>query len=351
MTSALSLTDLPDPEPYARSWQPVDLSAVLDGTYERPQSAVGRRTDGPGLFYPGKSHVVVSESEGGKTWFGLAACITEMQAGNHVVYVDFEDDEGGVAGRLLTLGVHRDLIRERFHYLRPDGPIGTGINRDDLCRLLEQYKPTLGILDGITEAMTMHGLDPNKNDDAAAFGRMLPRLITQHGAASVACDHVTKDREGRGRWAIGAQHKLSGLDGAQYVLDNRQPFGIGLTGRSTVKIAKDRPGQLRRNALPSSGGLHWYGDLVVESHGEEYAEVTIEPPTERAEDFRPTVLMERITDALSQHGALSGKKLETLVRGKAASIREALVFLQVDGFISEHTPHELLKPYTAGATR
>ena len=96
-------------------------------------------------------------------------------------------------------------------------------------------------------------------------------------------DHVTKDREGRGRYAIGAVHKLNALDGGAYILENRHPFGVGRTGRSTVRVAKDRPGQLRRNALPSGNGLHWYGDLVLKSVDEDFAEVTIYP--------RPNVTM------------------------------------------------------------
>lgn len=335
----------PELEDFQRSWQPVDLTAVLDGTYQPPQPTVGRRTDKAGLFYPGKCHVVVSETEAGKTWLVLSAAIDEMSDGNHVVYIDFEDDEGGVVGRLLILGVHPDVIRERFHYLRPSDQLGTGIHRDDLHRVLIEHTPTLAVLDGITEAMTMHGLNPLDNADAAKFGRMLPRYIAGCGAASVSCDHVTKDREGRGRYALGAVHKLNGLDGAQYTLESRTPFGIGLTGRSTIKVAKDRPGQLRKHGLPSSAGMVWYGDLVLDSHGDSFAEVSIEPPTERSEDFRPTVLMARIAAVLEQKGGQAARTIEQTVTGNTASKRQALAFLRLDGYVSEKSPHELLKAY------
>ncbi len=343
----LVLAEQPDHQAAPRRpWQPVDLSDVLDGTYQPPQPAVGRRTDGVGLFYPGKCHVIVSETEAGKTWLVLSSSIDEVRAGNHVVYIDFEDDESGVVGRLLTLGVDPDTIREYFHYLRPTDQLGTGIHRDDLHRVLTEHQPTLAILDGITEAMTMHGLNPLDNADAAKFGRMLPRYIAAYGAASVSCDHVTKDRDGRGRYALGAVHKLNALDGAQYTLENRTPFGIGLTGRSTIKLAKDRPGQLRKHGLPSSAGMVWYGDLVLDSHGDSFAEVSIEPPTERADGFRPTVLMGRISDALTEHGPLAQRRLDVAVTGRAASIRAALDYLILDGYVSEKTPHELLKPYS-----
>lgn len=335
-----------DVVPLQRSWQPVDLSDVLDGTWQPPEPTVGRRSDGRGLFYPGRCHTVVSETEGGKTWLALAVAHDEMNAGNHVVYMDFEDDEGGIAGRLLTMGAHRDRIRAQFHYLRPTDPLGTGINLDDLHRILVAHTPTFAVIDGITEAMTLHGLNPLDNSEAATFGKMLPRRIAATGAAVASLDHVTKDREGRGRYAIGAAHKLNGLDGAAYLLTNRTPFGVGVKGVSTLRLAKDRPGQLRRHGLASSGGTHWYGDLVVDSQGEELVEVSVETPTEHAEDFRPTVLMERVAKVLTEHGPLAQRRIDIAVTGKSASIRHALDCLILDGYVSETTPHKLLKPYS-----
>lgn len=340
----------PEEEGYDRSWRQVDLTDVLDGTWSPPQPVVGSRTDGKGLFYAGKCHTVVSETEGGKTWFALSVVLDEMHGGHHVAYLDFEDDEGGIVGRLLTLGAHRDRVRELFHYVRPSQALGTGIHLDDLVDLLAEHAPTLVVLDGVTEAMVLHGLNPLDNREAAVFGKMLPTRIAKTGAAVASLDHVTKDREGRSKYAIGAVHKLNGLDGSSYLLTNRKPFGVGLTGRSTISLAKDRPGQLRVNGLVSSGGLYWYGDLVLISHAEGFAEVSIEPPVERDGDFRPTVLMGRIVAALTEHGALSQRRLLAVVKGNRSTAIEALVFLQLDGYVSDKTPHELLKPYLEEAT-
>ncbi|MBA8794929.1 hypothetical protein FHX74_002557 [Friedmanniella endophytica] len=339
------MTDDQDNTELRRPWQPVDLEAVLSGTYQRPEPTVGSRTDGRGLFYPGKSHTVVSETEGGKTWFALSAALDEMAASHHAVYIDFEDDEGSVVTRLLTLGATPDRIRNHFHYLRPDAGIGADDNAGDLTQLLGDTRPRLVVLDGITEAMGLHGLDPLKNADAAIFGRRVTKRITDTGAAVVSLDHVTKDRENRGRYALGAVHKLNGLSGAQYTLTNRTPFGIGLTGRSTINIAKDRPGQLRAHALPSSSGLHWYGDLVLESHNQDFAEVSITPPHQTDEDFRPTELMHRISEALAEYGPLAQRRILAATKGKTDSKRQALDFLILDGYVTERSPHELIKPY------
>lgn len=335
----------PPAEPvFRRSWRPVDLSAVLEGSWVPPEPTVGKRSDGAGLFYPGKVHTISSESEGGKTWFACSAVLDEINTGKHVVYVDFEDDEGGIVGRLLTLGANPKTIRERFHYLRPEDPIGTGIHADDLTELLRTYRPTLAILDGVTEALTIHGLDPNSNSDVAKFGRILPRRLAASGAASVSLDHVTKSNENRGRYSIGAVHKLNGLDGAAYVLENRNPFGVGITGRSTVRIAKDRPGQLRKKALPSSSGMFWAGDLVLTSHAEGFAEVEVTAPAERVDsEFRPTVFMGRIMTAIEEKGPLSKRLIRAAVKGKSSTIDAALDALILDGYLTESSPHTKLK--------
>jgi hypothetical protein len=340
--------DQDDEATWHRSWQPADLTASLNGTYEPPRPTVGARTDKAGMFYPSRMHTVASESEGGKTWLALSAACDEIAAGNHVAYLDFEDDQDAMVGRLLTLGMHRDRIHDQFHYIRPEDPLGTGINLDDLHTVLEQHSPTLGIVDGVTDAMVLHGLNPLDNSDAAKFSRLLPRRITASGAACVNLDHVTKDRQNRGRYALGAIHKLNGLNGAAYVLENRRAFGIGITGKSTLKISKDRPAQLRANALPAGMGMWWYGDLVLRSHGEEFAEVSIEPPVERSGEFRPTELMARLSRLIQNKGGdkgLSGRQVQSLARGKAELNRTALTLLEIEGYISP-TPHKHLMAFT-----
>jgi len=328
------------------SWLPVDLEPVLSGTWKPPEPTVGVRDDGRGLLYPGRCHTIVAETEGGKTWLALSLCLDEMHSGNHVLYIDFEDDEGGVVGRLLTLGAQRETIRTYFHYLRPEMPLFSPEDKEDLEETI-LLQPTLAILDGITEAMTLHNLDPLDNKEAAQFGRLLPRRLSAAGAAVASLDHVVKDKDGRGRYAMGAVHKLNALDGAAYVLENRTPFGVGVTGRSTIRIAKDRPGQLRKNALPGADNMFWYGDLVLTSKGEDFAEVAIEPPHERDESFRPTILMERVAKALQQYGSLPSKTaLEKAVTGRAQSVRDALEYLILDGYVTAKVPYKLIKPYT-----
>lgn len=333
----------------SRSWRAVDLSSILAGDFESPKPTVGRRTDGVGMFYAGKVHTIASESEGGKTWLSLSAAIDELLAGQHVIYLDFEDSEIGIVRRLLNLQCPREAILERFHYVRPSDALGAGINADDLRHLLQTHRPTLTVIDGVTEAMTLHGMDPLSNKDIATFGRLLPRQIAETGPAVVCLDHVVKSGENRGRYALGGVHKLNGLDGAAYVLENRKPFGHGLMGISTVKIAKDRPGELRSNGLPGKEGLFWFADLKLTSHAEGFLEVEVLAPAERdGSAVRPTKVMAAICVALADKGSMSQRQIEAVVTGKSKTIRDAIALLQVEGYVTNGTPVTLIKPFEGG---
>lgn len=339
--------DLPDDAD--RSWQRVNLDQVLSGQWTPPEPTVGRRVDGVGMFYPGKLHSVASESEAGKTWLMLATAFEELRRGNTVLYLDFEDDEGGVVGRLLALQADHAAIRDRFIYVRPSGPIHAPANLADLRDIVMDTHPTLAVIDGVTESMVMHGLNPNDNSDVATFGRILPRRLANAGAATVCLDHLPKATDNRGRYAIGGVHKLNGIDGAAILLESRDPFGIGITGRSTIRLAKDRPGQLRKHGQRGKDGLFTFGELELTSHTVDYSEFQISPATARvADDFLPTILMTKISDALKEHGPMTQRAILATVKGKRQYAADALALLQRDGYVSEKTPHTLLREYPNG---
>jgi hypothetical protein len=328
------------------SWRPIDLTAVLDGTWQPPQPTIGQRSDGRGLFYPGKTHTVVSETEAGKSWLALAVAKTEMAAGRHVFYIDFEDDQGTTVGRLRNLGVDREVIRTQFHYFRPEHAL-EGAHFVALCEELAAHSPSTALLDGVTEAMTLHGLNPLDNVDIAIFNRRVQVPLTAGDAAQISFDHVVKDKDNRGRYALGGVHKLNIVSGAGYTLENLTPFGIGRTGRSRLKVAKDRLGQVRATAVDGS----WYGDLVLAGDPDGSADVSIESPADRIAErdekpFRPTGLMERVSKYLETSDARqSQNRIIGGVSGKRDYVIAALRALIVEGYVSDETPHESLKPY------
>lgn len=276
-----------DPETHTADttgWGFADLTPVLDGTHKAAQPVIGARDDGIGLFYPGRVNGIQGESEAGKSWVALISCLVEMNRGNRVVYMDFEDSEEGVVGRLLLIGATPDQIADRFLYIRPGGTPTPAALRAAIARIGEQ-QPTLIVVDGVTEAMVMLGLELKENTEIARFGRMLLRPLADTGAAVVPLDHVVKSTESRGRYALGGVHKLNAVDGVQYMLEAVRPFGINTEGRSRLRIAKDRPAQIRRHALPGGRNpMHWFADLVIRSEGDEFAEAHLYPPIERHDD-------------------------------------------------------------------
>lgn len=229
--------------PVPSSWERIDLGPYLDGTIELVKPAYLPRVDGEFLLYPGKVHTVSAEPESGKGWLVLAACAERLNAGDYVLYVDFEDGPATISERMLALMVEPDVIRERMIYLRPEDALGEQ-GRALVEDFINNYAPTLCVADGVTEAMHLHGWSIKENDDVAAFLKAVPRLMVRGGAAVILIDHVVKDRESRGRFAIGGQHKLAGVDVA-LKLDVVHPFGRGREGVAKITVDKDRPGYLR----------------------------------------------------------------------------------------------------------
>jgi hypothetical protein len=59
--------------------------------------------------------------------------------------------------------------------------------------------------------------------------------------------------------------------------------------------------------------------------------------------------MTKIAEALSNAAKpMSQRQLLALVRGKDATKRTAFALLAAEGYISDNSPHTLLKPYASG---
>ena len=342
--------------PPGASWKPVDIRPVLDGDAKQIMPMIGARDDGQAILYPGRLHTIAGESEAGKTWFCAALVDSEIRGGHHVVIIDPEDDAAGWIGRLTVLSsADRVRIADHVTYIQPEEPM-PGAGWRSLQPVLLRNRPTLVILDGITAAMSLHGLDPLSNADVAKFSTEVLRPLTRTGAAVLVTDHVPK-AGANGRYAIGAAHKLNGVDGAAFMLEARRPFSVGVEGRSTMLIAKDRPGQLRRHGRPAKDGLTYWGDLVMSSYDDRFVQLGIKPPPPPEEVAamgdrpRPTIIMERVSKAVE--GAkqpLTARGLQDRVNGKAATIRQAVAALIDEGFIGieqkgQASLHVLVKPF------
>jgi len=259
-------TKVPDPE-LRSSWKPVDVTSVLNGEHSTITASIGEREDGVHLLYPGREHSVASEPEAGKTWLALHIVRAELKAGGRVVYIDFEDDEGGIVGRLVTLGTDHALLADqnRLRYVRPECEPAEQ-DYESLLAFPGEQGPTLVVLDGVTEGYSLFGGEINSQEDAAKWRKVFVKPATHYGAATLSTDHVVKNTDNRGGYAIGAQHKKAGLNGVLFELRAVDPFGKGLVGRSKVLINKDRNGDLRQHGarVKDERAMH-FADLVLDA--------------------------------------------------------------------------------------
>ena len=312
------------------SWRPLDLGPVLAGGEVDPPPAMLARTDGRYLLYDHAVHSISGEPTSGKTWFALLACAQQLDAGNTVTMLDFEDRASRVVGRLLALGAHPDAIRDRFRYVRPHAALDqTG--RDALTPAIRDA--TLVILDGVTEAMTLHGLDLNANSDVASFLELLPRWIADHGPAVLMIDHVVKDTEKQGRWSIGGQHKLAGIDGVSYNIKAIDQFGRGKIGHARITAGKDRAGHVEEYLLGRTAGELW-----LDARNDTILHAEIRPPQEAPRDeagnMRPTHLMERVSRYIELTPGLGKRELiDGRISGKGTYLRRAIDRLIQEGYI------------------
>jgi len=229
------------------SWKPIELRDYFDGLFAAPVATILKRSDGNGLIYKGKVHSIYGESESGKSWVAQIATAELLRTDKKVIYIDFESDAHEIVNRLKALSVSRANLLQYFTYIRPDG----ARDADDpyWLDILQPDRADLVIIDGVTESLTMWGGETKDNDAITRWMRIFPRTVaTASGAAVVLIDHITKNADTRGRFAIGGQAKLATIDGAAYLVEPLEPLAPGRVGVLTMRVTKDRPGQVRRIA-------------------------------------------------------------------------------------------------------
>jgi hypothetical protein len=333
------------------SWAPVDIANLdIEATIEPTLLA---RDDGVCMLYPASVHSIVGEPGSAKSWLALWAARQQLLAEQPVVMVDFEDRPGRVVRRLLDLGVPRDLINGLFRYIRPDQAL-TPAQTPGLARACDGA--ALAIIDGVTEAMTLHGLSLQDNEDIAKYLMLLPRRIADLGPAVAQVDHVVKDPDARGRYALGGGHKLAGIDGAQYKMNVTERFGRGKRGHAQILIDKDRHGGIEQHSVGIS-----MADFVMDSTP--FPERPDEPGPLRiylnapdasvigpAGEFRPTLLMSRISDYLVAVDGPSQTAIENYLGGNRDNVRKAIRALVNEGYVrierhGQATRHYLISPF------
>jgi 5S rRNA maturation endonuclease (ribonuclease M5) len=331
--------DTTDPTDTDHGWNLANLTEVLSANYQPPTPTIGTRTDNKSLFYLGRINALFGESGSGKSWVAMATCAQQINAGNHVVYIDLEDHVGSVANRMIKLGCTPQAVMHQFHYINPMAPFNT-LASIDLLQLITTTNTQLVVIDSTGEAMALDGAEPNSDDATARWFRSFPRLLAHAGPCVLLLDHMAKGNETNQGFAIGSQRKRAAIDGAAYRVEVGVAPAKGLEGHLKLITAKDR------------GGYYQHGHKVAEieiNDSNTGINVTIKPPGTGL----PTILMKRVCDYLTTGAASSQNAIIEGVKGNDAAIRQAIQKLVDLGYIErkERTgksggfEHKIIKPF------
>lgn len=289
-----------------------------------------------GLFYAGKTNTVIAESEAGKSWLGLRACADEMNEGNDVGFIDFEDSGEEIYTRLLNI-CDEEVIREHFRYFRPEAPMPHGF--------IEKHctGKSLVVLDGYGEALSLHGL---KQDDEGilAFNKRVSRPISLTGAAVLTLDHFPKDKSNQDN-AFGSVYKKNTVSGASFFLRNKEAFGEGQTGYSVLEVAKDRIGKIRKECFVEKG-RYYAAELHVISEDAALA-TTVKMKSVSTRNFvTSNDFKQRVSDWMLENKSASKTAIRENVKGSSDAVWNATEELIAGGFLSVNGRKvEFVKPW------
>ncbi|WP_245906425.1 P-loop NTPase family protein [Mycolicibacterium palauense] len=324
----------PDDEPIGESstWEPFDLGPYLRGEVTPLTPVVGvRRTDGQQLLYPGLEHAVIAHTAAGKTWFALASVTAELLAGNRVVYLHFEESTpASTIERLQRIGLPAPTIECGLRFVAPTRPARS------LDALLA-VSPTLVVVDGVNEAMVLHGVKIDL-EGWSVVRRRLVEPFKAAGAAVLECDHLPLSADPLRGDAYGTVHKGAVIDGTRFALVRKERFGRGRRGRSLVYSTKDRPGQVELHGRDGDGSAVFLGTLIVDDTNTTPDFLTLYAPKSSADgpDEHDTGLAETVCAtiaALPGHTVTSTRLLLAELRKTGDEFADAAVRDAVDDLI------------------
>ena len=299
------------------SWRPRNLADVPD------EPPVLPTLGGLNLVYPGKRHVFSGPQEAAKTLAAYVVGLSVVREGGRVMLIDFEMGERDAKRRLIELGATPDELA-MFDYIEPEVPL-TKDKADELVK----RAPQLVIIDASAGAYVLQELDDNKRGDVERFASLYVRPFWRAKIATLTIDHVVKNAEARGNYAIGSERKVGGAD-----------VHLGFTVLSAIK--RGSSGKYQITTHKDRGGFHKRGKLATfeltsdpETHHFTWAFVAAQE-TDEEHPFEPTHLMESVSRYLEQMpGQVNLKKVEEDVKGKRDYLRAALDRLVARGFVKE----------------
>jgi len=299
------------------SWQWLNL---LSTEYEGPSSP----PDLSCLLYSRLRHVISAPPESAKTLAATILLLEAQRQGHLVAHVDLEMGARRTRTLLEDLGATPEEIKDLL-YVEPDTPPTAG----DIREIAGQCV-SIVLIDAAAGAYGISGLDDNARKDVEAFAQAWVEPLYKAGIGTILLDHVVKNPDGRGRWAIGSERKAGQADvhlGLELV---GNPLVRGGSALVKVRVHKDRPGWLGR---PHHVELHLRSDPQTHRITWDWRPPASAPTA--SDEWRPTIYMERVSRHLEQHGPTSRTAIYKAGLGKGEYLVKAVNCLLVDGNLTE----------------
>ena len=291
--------------------------------------------EGNFMLYPGETHFIYGMPGTYKTFLLLKLIST-----CNLVYIDFENHGPTMKSRLNSMKVD-SKDAQVFDFPETKDQV---MKRVRMC--LEEL-PDVICFDGLPGLARMFGVDPDSNDQVASLFAQVIDPLKKAGIAVVMLDHITKEGN-RDDYPIGAQTKKS-QSGVMYLLRPRKESSfidlyVTKDRHNTIYARCEDTGQVRHygwleiNNDPTNGlSIEIAMDQVAEIDGQTH---------ERAETF----LYGNVHSFIDENIDCSQTLIEGGVRGKTASIRNAINFLESKKYIQiveekGRKKHRVLKPF------
>lgn len=269
------------PSPIDNGWRLESVDQWLTGDREETLPTILRRNDEQGLFYAGKINSLFGESGCGKTWLLLEALAQEIKEERNVAYLDFEDRGTTFVDRLRNLGCTDEQISKHAQYAHP---LGASLPEeiDYLADQLIGMQCTIVGIDSAGEGLAVADLNPNADEEVAAWYREIPRRLAATGASVILVDHLPKNTEHSKLSAIGSQRKKAAIDGASHLVKMKMPIAKGSTEPGLIETycAKDRHGTYPTGTITATISL---------SAGVDTLAISVLNPSDPLADGKPTL--------------------------------------------------------------
>ncbi len=307
-----------EPELPENSWRPQNLNDLPE------QPPTPPNLGNTHLVYPGKRHVFSGPPESAKTLAAYCILIQVVRNSGSGILIDFEMGAYDARQRLRELGATPDEINS-IHYVEPDERATT----ERVANLIG-LQPDLVIIDAAAGIYSLEGLDDNKRGDVEKISNLYIRAFWKAGIATILLDHVVKDGEARGKFAIGSERKLGGAD-VHMGFDTISPISRGSSGKYKISTHKDRGGYLKRGHLadlqldsdPDTHSITWTFTEAVTSIA-------------AAGYFRPTHLMQNVSEELESRVEPSSRNsVYDTLGGTKDYVLKAITALVTEGFVTE----------------